>query len=114
MATKINHGTRKARIRELIAAGRSNREIAAAMGLDLRTVDHYIRRYGLSRLRKTLGIRSAPAPKPAPLAGERACLGCGAKIPVQPGRWLCDGCRARRASGSRGVPGHWLETSGHT
>lgn len=101
-------------MRELMAAGKSNREIAAAIGLDLRTVDHYIRRYGLSRLRRQLGIRVVPAGRASVPTSTRDCLGCEAKIPAQPGRWLCDGCRARRASGSRGVPDHWLETSGHT
>ena len=114
MAAKIDHRMRKVSIRELIAAGKSNREIAAAIGLDLRTVDHYIRRYGLSRLRRQLGIRTVPPSRSSTLTGARECLGCGAKIPAQPGRWLCDTCRARRASGSRGVPDHWLETSGHT
>ena len=114
MPAKIDHGIRKASIRRLIAAGRSNREIGAALGLDLRTVDHYIRRYGLSRLRRKLGIRPARSLRtPAP-AERRECLGCGAAIRAQAGRWLCDTCRARRASGSRGVPDHWLETSGHT
>ncbi len=113
MPAKIDHGTRKASIRRLIAAGKSNREIGAALGLDLRTVDHYIRRYGLARLRRALGIRPAATRKaPAP-AGRRECLGCGAPIPAIRGRWLCDTCRARRASGSRGVPDHWLETPGH-
>jgi len=113
MPAKIDHGMRKASIRRLIAAGKSNREIAAKLGLDLRTVEHYIRRYGFSRLRRHLGIRTAPSrrdPAPAP---QRECLGCGAPIPATNGRWLCDGCRARRASGSRGVPDSWLETSGH-
>ncbi len=113
MPAKVDHRTRKASIRELIAAGKSNREIAAAIGLDLRTIDHYIRRYGLSRLRRRLGIRpSMTRPMPA-AAGTRECLGCGIAIPARGGRWLCDGCRARRASGSRGVPDHWLEASGH-
>jgi ribosomal protein L37AE/L43A len=113
MPTKIDHGLRKARIRQLIAQGRSNRQIGASLGLDLRTVDHYIRRYGLSGLRRTLGIRPAPARQVLPPAPQRECLGCGTTIRVQAGRWLCDACRSRRASGSRGVPGHWLETSGH-
>jgi len=113
MAARIDHRMRKASIRELMAAGKSNREIAAALRLDLRTVDHYIRRYGLSRLRRQLGIRGMPPVRTFAPAGTKECLGCGARIPAQPGRWLCDGCRARRASGSRGVPDHWLETSGH-
>jgi regulatory LuxR family protein len=113
MPAKIDHGARKANMRQLIAAGKSNREIAVRLGLDLRTVDHYIRRYGLSRLRRKLGIRRGPSPRVAVAASRRECLGCGTPIPAQPGRWLCDGCRARRASGSRGVPDHWLETSGH-
>ena len=113
MPVKIDHRRRKTSMRQLIAAGKSNREIGATLGLNLRTVDHYIRRYGLSRLRRALGIRrtaSRPAPAPGP---QRQCLGCGAAIRAQPGRWLCDACRARRATGSRGVPDHWLETSGH-
>jgi transposase len=115
MASKIDHAGRKESIRLLIARGRSNRDIAIALGLDLRTVDHYIRRYGLTGLRRELGIRSAPA-RPAPAhetAPQRQCLGCGTKIRATPGRWLCDQCRSRRAYGSRGVPDHWLETPGH-
>ncbi len=114
MPAKIDHGRRKESIRQLIAAGKSNREIGIALGLDLRTVDHYIRRYGLARLRRRLGIRTASSRRPPVAEGRRQCLGCGASIPASPGRWMCDGCRARRASGSRGVPDHWLETAGHS
>jgi len=113
MPTKIDHGLRKTRIRQLITQGKSNREIGASLGLDLRTVDHYIRRYGLSGLRRALGIRPAPARQARPSAPERECLGCGATIRAQAGRWLCDACRARRAAASRGLPDHWLEIPGH-
>ena len=114
MPAKIDHGTRKESIRRLITAGKSNREIGASLGLNLRTVDHYIRRYGLARLRRRLGIRTAPDRRPPVPTGRRECLGCSAAIPASGGRWLCDTCRARRASGSRGVPDHWLETAGHS
>jgi len=114
MPAKIDHGTRKESIRRLIAAGRSNREIGISLGLDLRTVDHYIRRYGLARLRRRLGIRTTSSRRAPMPEVRRECLGCGARIPASGGRWLCDGCRARRASGSRGVPDHWLETAGHS
>ena len=115
MRQKIDHGERKENIRNLIASGRSNRDIAGVLGLDLRTVDHYIRRYGLTGLRRQLGIKSSPSrPGPSPeRAPQRRCLGCDAKILAVRGRWLCDSCRSRRAWGSRGVPDHWLETPGH-
>ena len=115
MTNKIDHDKRKENIRSLIVGGRSNRDIAAALGLDLRTVDHYIRRYGLTGLRRQLGIKSAAGHTSAPPDGapQRQCLGCGKKILAVKGRWFCDQCRARRAWGSRGVPDHWLETPGH-
>jgi hypothetical protein len=113
MRARIDHKRRKARIRELITAGNSNREIAAAVGLTLRTLDHYVRRYGLSRLRRHLGIRPVRARRIPATGGLRDCLGCGAKVSAQGGRWLCDACRARRASGSLGVPEQWLQTPGH-
>ena len=113
MRVRIDHKQRKASIRELIAAGKSNGQIAAAIGLTLRTVDHYIRRYGLSRLRRHLGLRPARTGRVPAAGGLRACLGCGTKISAQHGRWLCDACRHRRAHGSLGVPEHWLQTPGH-
>jgi hypothetical protein len=174
MGNRIDHNERRKSLRALIAWGRSNRDIAAALGLALRTVDHYIRRYGLARLRRQLGMNrmlknsrlprllkkvqmqggargagyprkwvggvlvrtsqrraSAPTPqmglfqqpvksgsgRPQPSPGRaprRQCLGCGARVHAGKGRWLCDRCRARRTSGSSGVPDHWLETPGHT
>jgi transposase len=113
MPARIDHRRRKASFRELIAAGKSNREIAAAIGLALRTVDHYIRRYGLSRLRRHLGLRPARNGRIPATGSLRECLRCGAKISAQGGRWLCDACRGHRASATRGVPDQWLETPGH-
>lgn len=100
-------------MRRLIAAGKSNREIAVTLRLNLRTIDHYIRRYGLSRLRRALGIKAATVRRAPTPSARRQCLGCGASIAAREGRWLCDACRERRASGGRGVPDHWLETPGH-
>ncbi len=117
MGNRIDHNERRESLRALIAWGRSNRDIAVILGLALRTVDHYIRQYGLARLRRQLGVRSSPGRPSQPPPGrapQRQCLGCGARVHAEKGRWLCDRCRARRASGSSGVPGHWLETPGHT
>lgn len=113
MRARIDHKGRKASIRELIAAGKSNREIAAAIGLTPRTLDHYIRRHGLSRVRRHLRIRPARTLRIPATGGLRECLKCGAKISAQGGRWLCNACRGRRASATRGVPDQWLETPGH-
>ncbi len=113
MPAKIDHRLRKANLRSHIAAGKSNHEIAAVMRLSLRTIEHYINQYGFSRMRRRLGIRSVRTGQIVGPVTVRKCLGCGAKVPAHGGRWLCDRCRTRRGSESRGVPDHWLETPGH-
>ena len=112
MPSRVDHRKRKARIRDLIAAGKSNREIAAATGLTLRTLDHYIRRYGLPRIRH-LGLTPARNRRATTSGSPRECLRCGKKISAQGGRWLCNACRGRRASATLGVPDQWLQTPGH-
>ena len=116
MRNKVDHDKRMESMRCLIAGGRSNRDIAAALGLEIRTVDHYIRRYGLTGLRRRLGIKRSTRSRERPRerAPQRQCLGCGEMILAVRGRWLCDRCRTRRVSGTLGVPGHWLETTGHS
>lgn len=114
MLVRIDHRKRKARIRKAIIAGQTNHEIAAALGVDRRTVEHYINRYGLAGLRPRRGGHPAPRRPAAALIPTRDCLGCGRRIPSAAGRWLCDACRHRRAHGSLGVPDHWLQTPGHT
>ena len=113
MATRVDHDARESSIRQLIIAGKSNEEIAAVVRLDVRTVESYIRRYGLSRLRRRLGLKPRVSRRqPVARIGNRACLGCGVLLPAEHGRWLCNPCRARRTSDSRGVPDHWLEMPG--
>jgi hypothetical protein len=113
MPVRIDHSRRKARIRRAIIARQTNHEIAAALGVDPRTVERYIHRYGLSGLRQRRVGRPAPPRPAAASVRTRGCLGCGRRIPSAAGRWLCDACRHRRVHGSLGVPDHWLQTPGH-
>lgn len=100
---------RKAQLLALLDAGRSHREIAAAVGVTRDTVRYWARRTGLlshGQLRRmTLAAEKA--------AGVRTCSRCGESQPLAAYYFrhsTCKGCVSARAAGRLRTPvGKWRQ-----